>query len=125
MNYLLALYSLIVGLFVIILISTYGAILSRKLSFNYANLGLVSGILYCVLGFLISQKVDLTTALIINGLLGLIDSTLGFLLSIHFKANSGYNKEQSLKMISIKTSVGMVFFTMILSSVGYGLTYVL
>lgn len=125
MNYLLTLYSLVVGLFVIILISTYGAILSRKLSFNYANLGVISGILYCVLGFLISKKVDLTTALIINGLLGLIDSTLGFLLSIHFKANNGYSKKQSLKMISIKTSIGMVLFTMILSSVGYGLTYVL
>lgn len=123
MNYLLALYSLTSGLFVIILISTYGAILSRKLSFNYANLGVLSGILYCVLGFVISQKADLTTALIINGLLGLVDSTLGFLLSIHFKANSGYRKEQSLKMISVKTSTGMILFAMILSSIGYGLTY--
>ena len=121
MNYLPALYAFIVGLIVITLISSCGAILSRKLSFKYAYFGVISGILYCVLGFLISQKIDLTTALITNGLLGLIDSTLGFFLSIRFQANNGYSKEQSLKMINLKTSIGMVFFTIILSLVGYGL----
>lgn len=115
-------YYLLAGLFVIILISTIGAIASRKLNFNYAYLGILSGILYFVLGFFVSQKAGLKAALVISGLVALFDSTLGFLLSIHFKANNKYSKVQSLEMIGVKTSIGVILFAGILTLVGYGLT---
>jgi len=113
---------LISGLFVILVIATLGAILSRKLNFKYSYLGALSAILYIMLAYLICRITDLNTALIINCFLALFDSTIGFLLSIRFKSNSGYTKEQSIKMIGPKTSIGVIVFALIFTLVGYGIT---
>lgn len=109
----------LLGLAVIIFISTIGAVGSRKLDFKYSYLGVISVLLYIGLGFLISKQEGILHVLIINGILGLLDSTLGYNLSISFKANNGYAKQESLKMIGLKTSIGMILFTVALGLVGY------
>jgi uncharacterized membrane protein len=113
---------LISGLLVIVLIATLGAVLSRKLDFKYSYLSLVSAILYIIVAYLICKIADLKTALVVNGFLGLIDSTIGFRLSIKFQANSGYTKEQSTNMIGVKTSFAVMISALAFSLVGYGIT---
>lgn len=113
---------LISGLFIIVVIATLGAVLSRKLNFKYSYLSLVSAILYITVAYLICKIADLKTALIVNGFLGLFDSTIGFRLSIKFQANSGYTKEQSTNMIGVKTSVAVMIFALAFSLAGYGIT---
>jgi len=121
-NFNILVWYLISGLFVILIIATLGAILSRNLNFKYSYLGALSAILYVVLAYLICKITDLKTAVIINCLLALFDSTIGFLLSIKFKSNSGYTREQSIKMIGFKTSIGVVLFTLVFTLAGYGIT---
>lgn len=118
-NYTVAICYLLSGILVILLIATLGAVLSRKLNFKYAYLGILSAILYIIFGY---QITDLKTALLINCFLGFFDSTIGFLLSIKFESNSGYTREQSLKMIGLKTSIGVMIFAWIFTLIGYGIT---
>jgi hypothetical protein len=115
---------LISGLLVIVLLAILGAILSRKLNFKYSYLSLITAILYILVAYFICRIADLKTALIINGLLGLFDSTIGFLLSIKFQSNSGYTKEQSIKMIGLKTSIAMIIIALAFSLVGYGISLI-
>lgn len=122
-SYILICY-LIPGLLIITLIGTLGAIASRKLNFNYAYLSILSAILYTAIAYLICKNSDLKIAIIINSFLALFDSTVGFLLSIKYKSNTSYTKEQSMKMIGIKTSVWMVSFALILTLVGYWITLI-
>jgi uncharacterized membrane protein len=113
---------LVSGLLAIVLIATFGAVLSRKLNFKYSYLSLVSAVSYIMVAYLICKISDLKTALIVNGFLGLFDSTVGFRLSIKFQANSGYTKEQSTIMIGVKTSIAVMIFALAFSLVGYGIT---
>jgi len=109
------------GLLGIVIIATVGAALSRKLNFKYSYLSIFSAILYIILAYLICKIADLKTALIVNGLLGLFDSTVGFLLSIKFQSNSGYTKEQSTNMMGLKTSFAILIFALTFTLVGYGI----
>ena len=111
----------ILGLLGIVIIATFGAALSRKLNFKYSYLSIFSAILYIILAYLICKIADLKTALIVNGLLGLFDSTVGFLLSIKFQSNSGYTKEQSTNMMGLKTSFAFLIFALTFTLVGYGI----
>ncbi|WP_316751718.1 hypothetical protein [Pedobacter gandavensis] len=113
---------LISGLLVMVLIATLGAVLSRKLNFKYSYLSIFSAVLYIILAYLICKIADLKTALLVNGFLGLFDSTIGFLLSIKFQSNSGYTKEQSTNIIGLKTSIAVMVFALVFSFVGYGIT---
>jgi hypothetical protein len=79
--------------------------------------------MYMILGNLISQTSDLKIAIIINCSLALFDSIFGFLLSINFEANSGFTKEQSLKMIGPKTSISVMVFALLFTLIGYGMTF--
>ncbi|AOM79943.1 hypothetical protein [Pedobacter steynii] len=100
---------------------TWGDII-EKTQFQILLFSALSAILYIMLAYLICRITDLNTALIINCFLALFDSTIGFLLSIRFKSNSGYTKEQSIKMIGPKTSIGVIVFALIFTLVGYGIT---
>lgn len=123
MNYYsILIYSLIFGISVICLIATVGAVASRKLNFNYAYLSILSVSLYGILGFEICSNADFKSAIIVNSLLALFDSTIGFMLSIKCESNSGYTKEQSLKMIRSKTTISLIIYALILTLAGYGLS---
>lgn len=100
----LLLYSFIAGLFFICLFATIGAVLSRKLNFNYAYLSILSTALYAIIAYEVCAGLNLKSAIIVNSFLALFDSTIGFLLSIWCKSNSGYTGsmpkvvEQALKI---------------------------
>jgi hypothetical protein len=122
MTYTNALAYLTVGLVVITLIDTLGAIASRKLNFNYAYLTIPSFVVYTGIGYLTSEQYGLSMAMLVNGLLGLYDGTIGFRLSIINKANTGLDTEKSKEDLDGKTALVMIFLSFVFALVGFGIS---
>lgn len=121
MNHLQILFYFFAGLVSILLVSTIGAIASMKFNFKYSYLWIVSAFTYAGLGYLIARRADFTMVIVTCSVLGLIESTLGYYLSIISKANNGFTREENLKMIGVKTSVGMILFAIVFGLLGmYG-----
>ncbi len=109
----------ILGLILITLIGTLGAILSRKLSFNYTWFSILSSIVFIGVGYVLSKKADLSLVLLLVGLLGLYDGSIGLRLSLFFKANNGLDQEKAREMVSVKTAIGMMGIACFFGFIGY------
>ena len=81
MNYTHLIIYGVYGLAFLTILSTIGAILSRKLRFKYSYLSYLQPLLYIFLGYLICKEYNLGKALLVNALLGLYDGTVGNRLS--------------------------------------------
>ncbi|GAA0555003.1 hypothetical protein [Chitinophaga japonensis] len=125
MNYSASLFYLAIGLIIIILIDTVGAITSRRFSFDYRYLGILSLALYAVIGYFASREAGVVPAIVINGLLGCFDGTAGFWLSIRLKANNGLNAKESTKLLGVKTAMSMTAIAIAFGLAGYGLSFIL
>jgi len=79
------------GILAVTLLDSLGAMASRQLSFNYSLLSVVSFIVYIGFAFLLTKQADKKTTIILTGLLGLFDSTIGWNLSELLGANTGEN----------------------------------
>ena len=101
------------------IIGTVGAITSRLLNFKYSYLIILSAAVYIYIGYAISQKYNLSTALLINGLIGLFDGTIGVRLSLISKAKNGLDSNQTKALLSGKTVVFMVAIAFIFAVIGY------
>lgn len=110
---------LVAGLITIILIDTLGAYASRRFHFNYGYLALLSIIVYIFIGYFLSQKFNLTIALLVNLALAFFDATIGWKLSLKLKPPTGLDKQQ-LKTLtpSVNLSV-MLVFSFVLTFIGY------
>lgn len=119
MNYKPAILTFFISLIIITLISTLGAIASRKLKFNYMWLGLLSLALYVFNGYYLSRDYSLSMALLVNGLLGFYDGTVSLRLCIHFNAFTGMEQEDLKSMISGKNGLMMATIAFAFTFVGY------
>ena len=122
MNYTPAILTFIISLILITLISTLGAIASRKLKFNYMWLGLLSLALYVFNGYYLSREYSLSMALLVNGLLGFYDGTVSMRLCLIFKARTGLEEEDMKSMISGKTGLTMTTMAFVFTLIGYWLS---
>jgi hypothetical protein len=113
---------LAIGISLITLISTAGAIASRKLNFKYTYLAIISLVIYITIGYFISKEHGLKVCLVVNGLLGLFDGTAGLKLSILLKANTGISTEESLKKADTKTAILMSLLAILFGLIGFGIT---
>jgi len=114
---------LLLGTIAITLIDTFGAVLSRRLQFKYRYLSILSFTVYITIGLLVSKQLNLIAAISIGGLLGLYDGTIGCWLSIKLGANNDLSTEQANKLLGAKTAISMTVVGMLLSLIGYGLTF--
>ena len=103
----LVIYTLI-GLLVITIIDTLGAIASRKLDFNYAYLTPVSLAVYLLIGYFVSKDYGLYYAILSCCVTGLFDATIGWNLSLSLKANSGLTDEEIEKLTPYSRVAGML-----------------
>ncbi|MGO4292391.1 hypothetical protein [Chitinophaga sp. RAB17] len=123
MNYLVAACYLIPGLIIIIVTDILGAIASRKYHFNYSYLSVVSIAMYIIIGFLASRQAGLVTAVLVNCLLGLFDSTVGLYISIKLKANTVLSPERLARLLNPNTALIMILFAFLLTIAGHLLTF--
>jgi hypothetical protein len=62
---------LFMGLFLVTLLDTLGAISSRKASYNYAYLAPLSFIVYLCIGYFLSKAVQAEIAILLTGIVGI------------------------------------------------------
>ena len=123
MNYPVAAYYLIAGIIIIILTGTLGAAASRKYNFNYSYLSIVSIAMYMLIAFFASRQAGLVTAVVVNCILGAIDSTLGLYLAIQLKANTKVGPERLTRLLNPNTVLIMILFAFLLTIAGHLLTF--
>ncbi len=112
-----------VGLILITVIDTIGAIASRKMNFNYAYLSVLSFAVYITIAYLASADYRTGIVLFLSSLLGLYDGTVGFWLSIVLKSNNGKTTEETSEKPGLMSAVTMIIIAIILGLIGNGLSY--
>jgi hypothetical protein len=123
MNYLHLFLYFIIGITAITIIATLGSATSRKYQFNYSVFIILSILIYVSLGYFISKDFEFKRAVLVNGLLGLYDSTVGFWLSIQFKANTGASDKEIAALKGKPTiAIIMVILSVFFAAVGQWLT---
>ena len=110
------------GILAVTLLDSLGAIASRQLSFNYSLLSVVSFIVYIGFAFLLTRQADKKTTIILTGLLGLFDATIGWKLSELLGANTGENNIEITITILITTAIFMTLFASLLGLLGWWLS---
>jgi CDP-diglyceride synthetase len=118
MNFTYAFCCLILGLVLITLIDTVGAIASRKFNFKYVYLSVLSFAVYLGIGYLLSKQYNAPFVFLVAGLLGLYDGTIGFWLSIVLRANNGLETNKSKELLNIKTAVSMILIAILFAFIG-------
>lgn len=105
-------------LFLTILCSV-GSVASRKLQFNFVYLSILSYLIYIFLGYLISAKTNLSTALLASLVVGFYDATVCWKLCIKLNANMGLETEQIQSLTTSKTLTIMLFLAPFFAFIGY------
>ena len=108
----------LLGVLLVTLLDSLGAIASRNFDFKYSNLATVSTLLYLLIAFLIAKKTDIKTGVIFSGLLGLFDATIGWKISMILKANIGNLKTEINFVVWIIMAMLMTVFASIIGLIG-------
>lgn len=108
----------LVGVLLVTLLDSLGAIASRNLDFKYSNLAAVSTLLYLIIAFLITKNTDKKTGVFFAGLLGLFDATIGWKISMLLKANVGNSKTEISSVVWIIMAIFMTIFASIIGLIG-------
>jgi hypothetical protein len=86
--------TLTLGLIGITLVDALGSISSRILVFDYFYIGPFSLMVYGLVGFITARERNLKQAIVSTSILGLFDSTAGWLIMNRLEANVvGWNRE--------------------------------
>ncbi|UIR57430.1 hypothetical protein LZQ00_06325 [Sphingobacterium sp. SRCM116780] len=88
----------------VVLVDTFGSIASRKFQFNYGFFFIFSCIIYFLTGYFLSSVTSSNWMLLLSGLVGLFDGTVGLKISLKLKANSGnvdYDKMKHRQLLPI------------------------
>jgi hypothetical protein len=109
----------ILGVTLIVLLDTIGAIASNRLNFKYFQLIPLSLAIYAVIGYILAKVTNFPTMALYLGMLGLLDGTIGLKISIRCKANMGLSEDQLAKMQSVKTAVMMIVVGIAFGSIGF------
>lgn len=112
----------LVGILAVALLDSLGAIASRQLGFSYSLLSFVSFIVYVGFAFFLTRQADKKTTIILTGLLGLFDATIGWKLSELLGANTGENKVEISTTILLVTAIFMTIFASLLGLLGWWLS---
>lgn len=72
---------LLIGILSVITFDTIGSLTSRRFGFNYSYLTVGSLLIYAIVGFFASKYNGLGFAPLASGIIGLVDSTLGWYIS--------------------------------------------
>jgi len=116
------LYIFFVGILAVTLLDSLGAIASKQLNFNYSFLSVISFVVYVGFAFLLARQSDKKTTIILTGLLGLFDATVGWKLSKILGANTRENNIEITTTIIIITAIFMTLFASLLGLVGWWLS---
>src|SRR5579885_1208685 len=98
----------LLGVVLITLLDSVGAIASNRMNFRYIKLIALSLAIYVFTGYILGKVADFPVMALYMGLLGFFDGTIGLKLSIRFKANMGLSEEQGKKIQSANTAVMMI-----------------
>jgi hypothetical protein len=109
----------ITGILLISLMSTVGAIASRKLKFNYGMLSPISFIIYTFIGFLIAKDKPMDVVFACNALIGIFDATAGWNLLMKLKANTGGAEEQLVVLTEGQRTILMTVIAGVFGMIGY------
>ncbi len=71
----------LVGAIAVLVFDTGGALLAENIGFDYTSLSIGSSIIYIFFGFLGGRKSGWHYGLFVGAVLGLVDSTLGWMIS--------------------------------------------
>lgn len=112
----------LVGILAVTILDTFGAIASRQLNFNYSLLSVVSFFVYVGFAFFLARQADKKTTIILTGLLGLFDATIGWKLSEMLGANTGESNIEITTTIMITTAIFMTIFASLLGLFGWWLS---
>ncbi|MCU0469469.1 MAG: hypothetical protein MUF58_12785 [Arcicella sp.] len=107
------LYIALIGVFLIVTLDVVGSIVSRQFGFKYVYLAPLSFAIYIFISFLITRNTGWKTSLFIIAFLGIFDATIGWKLSMFFKANTEAKYE-----ITIPNVLSMVIVTIIFGIIG-------
>ncbi len=105
---------LLIGSACVLTIDSLGALIAKKFSFKYAYLTLLSFLTYVLLGYYVGKNHTPEHAAIVCGLVGLLDSTVGWRISWLIgpgKIEAQCNTKQAI----VKT---IFFITAIASAIG-------
>jgi|SRR6218665_561941 len=119
MIYSYAIACLVTGILAVTIIDTLGAIASRKMRFNYEALSILSIAVFLFVGYFLAGYYNLLTIVIVCGLIGFYDGTIGFRLSQKFKANTALSKEQLTSLRNPATALFMIIIACISGWLGH------
>lgn len=78
---------LIISLIAVVLLDTFGSILSRRFEFSYGRLAIISFLIYTVAGFVGARVGGQQSGIIVAACTGFFDATIGLKISIALRAN--------------------------------------
>ncbi len=107
-----------IALLAVTFIDVFGSITSRKWKYNYGYLTLASLLVYTAIGYHLAPKLSLVWALIVGGLVGIYDSTIGWKLAVLLNANMGSRKEAALKSPTSSRVLLMIVISTFFGSIG-------
>lgn len=109
----------LLGVLLIFLLDSIGAILSNRYEFKYRWFIPLSLGIYVLIGFLLGNQSNYTSTIFYTSLLGLFDATIGLRVAIFFKGYWDLSKEQIDSMKNIKTSIFMIVVGWLFGSLGF------
>ena len=109
----------LLGIALIVVIDTIGAILSRKLKFHYALLSIASIVIYILIASFIATKSNLLQTMAAVIAMGIFDATIGWELTKKLGANFGDLKDE-IEKISVHGRVtANIIFSIVAGFIGY------
>jgi hypothetical protein len=106
-------YWVFIGVMSIIILDILGSVASRIIGFKYVYLAPLSFAIYTFISFMITREVDWKIAILIVSLLGVFDATIGWKLSVYFRANMDIKYQ-----ITMQNVLSMAFLTTIFAIIG-------
>ncbi len=112
--------TLLICIIAVLSFDAIGSVLSRKMNFNYAWLTPISLILYIATGFYGTLLINQMAGITMTGLLGLVDTILGYEIATRLKANFGVFQEEldAEDLRSPSYVLGMITFSLFMGWIG-------
>ena len=108
----------IFGLLAVTILCTVGAYTSRRFSYNFMYLSIISFFIYMGIGYFVTQKTNLSVAILSSLIVGFYDATVGWKLSLIFKANMQVDDELLESMTPTKGLTIMLFVAPLFTFIG-------
>lgn len=102
-----------IGLLATLIFNILGSLSSRIFAFDYSYLTPLSAIIYCSIGFITTKEFNLKMGTRYTTLMGLFDSTIGWMIAILLKANTG---TLNIQPYSIELAIIVVISMTVLAS---------